>query len=53
LAAKHPDSQVIAGVNLPMLIRLFNYAHLDLATLTQKALNGGKDGVITNIMAGS
>jgi mannose PTS system EIIA component len=36
---------VIAGINLPMLIRTLNYASLDLATLTQKAISGGKEGI--------
>jgi PTS system mannose-specific IIA component len=46
IASEHPPTQVIAGVNLPMLFRILNYANQDLATLVQKALNGGKDGVI-------
>ncbi len=37
---------VVAGVNLPMLLRIFNYAQLDLDELTEKALSGGRDGVI-------
>lgn len=36
---------VIAGLNLPMLMRVVNYAQLDLITLAQKALSGGRDGV--------
>lgn len=38
--------QVIAGLNLPMLVRIMNYPRLELNELTQKALSGGKDGVI-------
>jgi len=37
---------VITGVNLPMLVRILNYSHLDLHTLTEKALSGGRDGVV-------
>lgn len=37
---------VVSGVNLPMLIRTLNYANVSLDTLTQKALTGGKDGVL-------
>ncbi len=37
--------QVIAGINLPMLIRTLNYAALDLAQLTEKAISGGKEGI--------
>ncbi len=38
--------QVIAGVNLPMLIRILNYPQLALAELVDKAISGGKDGVL-------
>ena len=37
---------VIAGVNLPMLLRIFNYPGLGLMELTDKARSGGRDGVI-------
>ncbi len=38
--------RIVAGLNLPMLIRVMNYPHLALDELTQKAVSGGKDGVI-------
>lgn len=38
--------EVVAGVNLPMLIRLFNYPDLGLAALTEKAVSGGAAGII-------
>ena len=38
--------KVIAGVNLPMLIRILNYSNLELAELTEKALSGGHDGIV-------
>lgn len=41
-----PAVRVVAGVNLPMLFRIFNYAALDLDALTEKALSGGRDGVM-------
>jgi len=37
---------VLAGVNLPMLVRIFNYAQLDLQQITEKALEGGRNCVI-------
>lgn len=37
---------VVAGVNLPMLVRVLNYHGLDLTTLTEKARSGGSDGVL-------
>ncbi len=36
---------VVAGVNLPMLIRVLNYPQQDLATLTKKAEGGAHIGV--------
>lgn len=41
-----PNLRVVAGVNLPMLIRVFNYPDLDLETLLHKAVSGGADGVV-------
>ncbi|MEW8336245.1 MAG: PTS fructose transporter subunit IIA [Candidatus Thiodiazotropha sp.] len=37
---------VISGINLPMLIRTLNYQTMDLDALTEKALSGGKEGII-------
>lgn len=37
--------QVVAGLNLPMLIRVFNYPGMSLSELAQKAGSGGKDGI--------
>ncbi len=36
---------VVAGVNLPMLIRVLNYPQLDLASLTEKAESGAHVGI--------
>lgn len=41
-----PRTQVLAGVNLPMLVRIFNYPKLDLAAMAQNALEGGQRGVV-------
>lgn len=38
---------VVTGINLPMLVRVLNYPHLDLSQLTAKALSGGCDGIIS------
>jgi PTS system ascorbate-specific IIA component len=40
------DLCVISGVNIPMLIRTLNYPEMNLDALCEKALNGGRDGVI-------
>lgn len=38
--------RVICGLNLPMLVRALNYAHLPLDELALKALSGGRDGIL-------
>lgn len=38
--------QVLAGVNLSMLVRVLNYPHLSLSDMAAKALSGGRDGVL-------
>ncbi|MCW5589172.1 MAG: hypothetical protein KIT27_05860 [Legionellales bacterium] len=40
------QSRLITGLNLPMLIRIMNYPHLSLAQLAEKAISGGKEGII-------
>lgn len=40
-----PDVKVIAGLNLAMLLRVFNYPSDDLPTLCQKAVDGAIRGV--------
>lgn len=37
--------RLLAGVNLPMVVRALNYAGLDLDAVAEKALAGGRDGV--------
>lgn len=39
-------SRLVAGVNMPMLLRVICYLHEDLETLTQRALFGGTQGVM-------
>lgn len=38
--------ECLAGVNLPMLVRALTYRAESLAAVTEKALAGGRDGVI-------
>ncbi len=40
------NTHVIAGMNLPMLIRVLNYPNLGLDELVEKAISGGHDGII-------
>lgn len=37
---------VLAGVNLPMMLRVLNYAHLELAVIAAKAAEAGRIGVV-------
>jgi mannose PTS system EIIA component len=37
---------VVAGINLPMLLRIFNYPALDLKGLAAAAVEGGQRGVV-------
>ena len=43
---KHGEVAAVAGINLPMLVRVLNYFSLDLAQLTRKALSGGSEGIL-------
>jgi PTS system ascorbate-specific IIA component len=38
-------TRVVAGLSLPMLIRVLNYPGLDLDALAAKAISGGREGV--------
>lgn len=40
----HPDTLMISGMNLPMLIRIMNYPDLPLHELAEKAVTGTRDG---------
>ncbi|MCK5091085.1 MAG: PTS fructose transporter subunit IIA [Gammaproteobacteria bacterium] len=49
IANRLPDNNtitVVSGINLPMLIRVLNYPSLSLSDLTNKALSGGRDGIL-------
>jgi len=39
--------RVVGGINLPMLVRVLNYPGLGLDELVNKAVSGGKDGVMS------
>ncbi|MDV3237742.1 MAG: PTS fructose transporter subunit IIA [Gammaproteobacteria bacterium] len=38
--------QIVAGINVPMLVRVLNYPRLSLDELAAKALSGGRDGIV-------
>ena len=37
---------VVTGLNLPMLIRVLNYPAMNLQDLAEKAVGGGREGVV-------
>lgn len=39
------NARVVSGINLPMLLRVLNYAHQSLEQLCLTALTGGTNGV--------
>lgn len=41
-----PRVEVVAGVNLPMLVRIFNYPKCDLQVMARNAVEGGQRGVM-------
>ena len=45
-ALQNKNVAIIAGLNLPMLIRILNYPNLTLPQLANKAVSGGQEGVI-------
>jgi len=47
VACRHRNTTVLSGLNLPMLLRVFNYPNDDLDTLTSKAAEGGTRGIMT------
>lgn len=44
-AARNTNTKVVAGINLPMLVRVLNYAHLPLAKIVDKAVSAGHDSI--------
>ena len=36
----------VSGVSMPMLVRALTYCHSPLATVVEKALSGGREGVV-------
>jgi len=50
---EHANINIVTGLNLSMLIRIFNYPDLNLADMTEKAYSGGVDGISINQTNGS
>lgn len=45
-AENMPNTAVVAGVNLPMVLKIANYPNLSLQELAENAVAGGQRGVI-------
>jgi PTS system mannose-specific IIA component len=45
-ALQRMNVKVVAGLNLPMLMRILNYPTLPLQRLAEKAVSGGKEGIL-------
>ncbi|WP_423821435.1 PTS sugar transporter subunit IIA [Salinisphaera sp. SPP-AMP-43] len=41
----HDQRRLVTGLNLPMLIRVYNYSNLALAELAEAAVAGGQRGI--------
>ncbi|MCG6966636.1 MAG: PTS fructose transporter subunit IIA [Chromatiaceae bacterium] len=46
VACDREGTAVLSGLNLPMLVRVFNYPDDDLDTLASKAAEGGNRGIM-------
>lgn len=40
------NRRVVAGVNLPMLVRIYNYPRLPIAEMAVSAIEGGRGGIL-------
>jgi len=43
----HHNLSVVSGLNLPMLMKIYNYTNKTLAELTTLSIEGGKNGITT------
>ena len=44
--SRHGQVMVVAGLSLPMLMRVLNYPELSLAEMADRAVDGGRQGVM-------
>jgi len=49
LIKENAGMAMIAGVNIPMLIRMLNYADESTAVILDKAVSGGRDGILAYV----
>jgi len=43
--SQRTNTQIVTGLNLPMLLRVMNYPDLSLDELAEKAITGGQNGI--------
>ncbi|WP_455217452.1 PTS sugar transporter subunit IIA [Kaarinaea lacus] len=43
---RHHRAMVVAGLNLPMLMRVLNYPNLTLEEMAERAIDGGRQGIM-------
>lgn len=44
--SRQKQAMVVAGLNLPMMMRVFNYPKLSLMDIADRAVDGGRQGVM-------
>lgn len=47
--ADRPYAEMVAGINLPMLIRIFNYPDYSLSAMAENAVQSGRRGVLQGV----
>lgn len=48
MASSRPNTVLMFGLNVPMLLRALTYRELPLAQVVQKAIEGGKNGIVAH-----
>jgi PTS system ascorbate-specific IIA component len=43
---RHNHVMVVAGLNMPMLMRILNYPELSLEEMAERAMDGGRQGIM-------
>jgi len=46
ISAELANARCVSGLSLAMLVRVFNYPELALDAITEKAIAGGRDGIV-------
>ncbi len=49
ITADLANARCVSGLSLPMLVRVFNYPDLSLEAMAEKAISGGRDGIVARM----